>query len=186
MAIEKRTPGLNRTLKALGVWGWTQDHQMHGGAADGVKCLAGLAGLLGAVEMEEVKKGKKGVGVFCYSPKVEGVRFSGRWHEYTARISAVDRGKLLDITPDGLFTLCAKYAGLLGVGLNSKTEALFRGPVRKWWVSFENREALEDFTREFDESEVYGVRVRVDKDKRVEGVMCARRCLEGHKVTMMS
>ena len=40
--------------------------------------------------------------------------------------------------------------------------------MRKWWVSFESGQALEWFVREFDGSEVDGVRVRSNGDWRVE------------------
>lgn len=181
LAMEKRTPGLSRALEAMGVWGWTQYHSAWR-AADAVKCLAVLSGLLANLPMAEVPWASRGVSIYCLLPRIERGRFSGRWHYPTVRISARNEEKLPEITPDELFTFCAKYAGLLGVGLNWKKEALSRGRVGKWWVSFASRESLERFVREFDRREVDGVRVRVDVDQIVEDEDVRENVARGERI----
>lgn len=168
LAMELRTPGLARTLKAMGIYGWTRAHQEHGGAGDAVKCLAILSGLLHDIPLADVPLPKRGVSKYCFLPKSKNVGFSGRYHFHTARISASNNQKLPLQTPNGLEALCAAYLGLLGVGLNSKTEAVPRGPVRSWWVSFSSQTTLEDFAQAFDGSDVDGVRVKVVIDQREE------------------
>ncbi|KAH4354046.1 hypothetical protein HBH98_014060 [Parastagonospora nodorum] len=147
-------PGLAKTLKAMGIWGWTSIHLRHGGAADAVRMLAVLSGLVCGVPIREDREHKEdNVSKYCHLPKRESVREApGKVRFHTCRISAADGGKLPLQTPNGLAGMFAAYEGLKGVGLNSRTPTLARAPVKYWWVSFRTREGLENFKREVDGS----------------------------------
>ncbi|KAH4821504.1 hypothetical protein HBI23_047440 [Parastagonospora nodorum] len=156
-------PGLAKTLKAMGIWGWTSIHLRHGGAADAVRVLAVLSGLVCGVPIREDREHKEdNVSKYCHLPKRESVREApGKVRFHTCRISAADGGKLPLQTPNGLAGMFAAYEGLKGVGLNSRTPTLARAPVKYWWVSFRTREGLENFKREVDGSVYEDATLRV-------------------------
>lgn len=156
-------PGLAGTLKAMGIWGWTSTHLRYGGAADAVKVLAVVSGLICGVPIDENRETKEdNLLKYCHLPRSESVReANGKIHLYTCRISAADGGKLPLQTPDGLVGMFSKHEGFKGVGLNSCTQVLARGPVKWWWVLFRTQEGLEEFRRDVDESVYEGTMLSV-------------------------
>jgi len=159
-------PGMDKTLKAMGIWGWTSSHPRHGGAADAVKLLAILSGLLCSAPLRTESGPKQdSVSKYCHLPRADAIQESpGKFHFHTCRISTADGQKLPQQTPNGLAKMFSSYEGLKGVGLNSRTQALARAPVNYWWVSFRTLGELEDFKREVDGSAYEGTTLRVTID----------------------
>jgi hypothetical protein len=129
-------PALDKAIRALRISGWRSHHQRHGAAADAVRTLAILSGLLCGATLHELPNPPQGVSVLCSLPSSKYTNICGRQHYYTARIRAADGDKLPLQTSVGLEKLYTRHRGLVGVGLNLRSEVLARDRVRLWWVSF--------------------------------------------------
>lgn len=104
-----------------------------------MKSLAVLTGLLHNKRLTlryHQDKRNNSVSKLCYLPSIKQTIISGKRHAFTARINAVNGGKLPLQTPNGLSQILSEYAGLIGLGLNSLTEVVPRGPEFRWWVVF--------------------------------------------------
>jgi hypothetical protein len=111
--------------------------KIHGGATHAVKFLAVVSALLFDVPLRESKEpSQEGVSIVCESPRTHLTCISGKQNWSTALISASDGRKLPLKTPNELLEMHSTYPDLKGIGLNARTEALSRGPVKIWWVSF--------------------------------------------------
>jgi hypothetical protein len=160
-------PGLDKTMRAQRISGWRSHHQRHGAAADAVRTLAILSGLLCGATLQEHPNPKSGVSVLCTLPSLRDTKICGRQHYYTARIRVADGDKLPLQTPYGLEKLYARHWGLMGEGLNSRTEVLARDRVKIWWVSFRSQETLNGFIARVDGSTFDGKVLRVTATKPV-------------------